>query len=127
MSRPEAMTAALLKEVQSAMIQVHDELENLRKSQESKGEVYPEKNISITDKVKEIDPGIGKWRSVSVYNAGSNDCDIQINSESDLLTKPVSLLSKVSKDFSFSTEVISRLFAKCASGESTTLEVEFKR
>lgn len=127
MARPEAVNAALLKDIKEFMSAIRDGINNLRKSQESKGEVYPEKSISVTDKVKEINPGIGLWRSVSVYNLGSSDCEVQINSESDLLTKPVSLLSKVNKEFSFSSEVISSLFAKCTSGESTTLEIEFKR
>lgn len=127
MASPDAINAALLADMKSAMEQMRDEVINIRKSQESKGEVYPEKSITITDKVKEINPGIGLWRAVSVHNAGSDDCDVQINSKSDLLTKPVSLLSQVSKTFSFTTEVISALFAVCASGESTTLEIEFKR
>lgn len=127
MASPEAINAALLADMKTAMEQMRDEVVDMRKSQESKGEIYPEKSITITDKVKEINPGVGLWRAVSVHNAGSYDCDVQINSKSDLLAKPVSLPSQASKSFPFTTEVISKLFAVCASGESTTLEVEFKR
>lgn len=132
--KPEAMNIALLQEIRSALVEmgkqireVQSELEVVRLKQTPRGEVYPEKSTSVTDKIAEIDPGVGKWRCVSVYNSGDNDCEIQINRRSNLLTKPVKLAKRATKEFSYSMEVISKLYAKCASGLTTTLEIEFGR
>lgn len=130
---PEAMSIATLQELLRAVNTMNREvgqrlssIESLTKEQESKGEIYPE-TVTVTDEVKEINPGVGKWKVASIYNNGPDSCSVQINKKSLLLTMPITVGQRVSKDFEFTTNVIEKVFAKCASGETASLEIEFKR
>lgn len=62
-----------------------------------------------------------------MYNSGDKDCSITLVNATGEATEPIPIGARVSKDFEFTHDVISVVYAKTAKGESTTLEVEFKR
>lgn len=129
---PDVWIIATLKEMLETQMKTNEQLQSvqnevntLRTEQRSAGVLYPVVQ-PVTDEGVSIKPG-ETYKMVSIYNRGDDDCTIRLKISGRPKTQKISLLSKVSKVFEFNHDLITSVSAKCATGESCTLELEFKR
>ena len=112
----DVINAVILYKMLKELREIRDEVEGVRKALTSRGEVLP-LDVDVVGE-KEVEPGYGFWRSVSVYNEGPNECLIQIRRDMPLVRVGVN----ESRSWSFPTEVIKSLYIKCLGNSRLSLE-----
>jgi hypothetical protein len=110
------------REAKASLEAAADRLQALVEAVTAKGEVLP-LTKTVGESWVKVEPGLGMWRGVNIYNSGGSRCLVRLNRMDAL---PVPVEPNGSRSWSFLTECIKNLYVRCEKGE-TTVELEFLR
>jgi len=112
-----AIQYKMLKELRS----IAEAVRRLEELLKARGEVLAI-TVAIEGARREVEPGYGLWRSISIHNMGPGECIVRLNRWDQ---PPVTVKPGESRSWSFLTPVVERVCIECL--ERSVLELEFTR